>query len=53
MLVIDWRTPVANLYYDAQPGPASYESPDGLIEGEMSLKRTYNIKDGALFLDFL
>lgn len=51
MLVIDWRTPVANLYYDAQPGPASYESPDGLIEGEMSLKRTYNIKDGAL-LDF-
>ncbi len=48
MLVVDWRTPVANLYYDAQPGPASYTSPDGLIEGEMGLKRTYNIKNGVL-----
>ncbi len=48
MLVVDWRTPVANLYYDAQPGPASYTSPDGLIEGEMGLKRTYNIKNGEL-----
>ena len=27
MLVVDWRTPVANLYYDAQPGLASYTSP--------------------------
>lgn len=34
MLVVDWRTPVANLYYDAQPAPASYVSPDGTIEGE-------------------
>lgn len=48
MLVVDWRTPVANLYYDAQPGPASYVSPDGTIEGEMGLKRTYNIKNGVL-----
>ncbi len=51
VLVVDWRTPIANLYYDAQPGPASYLSPDGEIKGEMGLKRTYNIKNGEL-LDF-
>ena len=48
MLVVDWRTPVANLYYDAQPGLASYTSPEGVIAGEMGLKRTYNIKNGEL-----
>lgn len=51
VLVVDWRTPVANLYYDAHSGPASYLSPGGEVTGDMGLKRTYNIKNGTL-LDY-
>lgn len=48
VIVADWRTPVGNLYYDSEPGRASYTAADGEIKGEMSLKRTYDIKDGVL-----
>jgi DNA helicase-2/ATP-dependent DNA helicase PcrA len=47
-LIYDWRTPVASMYYDYPPGPASYETPDGRIEGTMELKRQYQIRDGRL-----
>ncbi|MEA4824104.1 MAG: ATP-binding domain-containing protein [Clostridiaceae bacterium] len=47
-VVVDWRTPVANLYYDATPGRASYRSVEETIQGELSCKRTYNIKNGVL-----
>lgn len=47
-VVIDWRTPLASLYYDADLGEASYESHDELIKGYMSLKRTYSIAQGKL-----
>ena len=34
-LVIDWRTPVANLYYDSSLGNTSYKTHDGsYINGE-------------------
>ncbi|GLX70466.1 RNA polymerase recycling motor HelD [Paenibacillus glycanilyticus] len=47
-LVYDWRTPVASLYYDYSPGPATYSTPGGNIAGNMELKRQYQIKDGEL-----
>ncbi|WP_127492201.1 RNA polymerase recycling motor HelD [Paenibacillus glycanilyticus] len=47
-LVYDWRTPIASLYYDYSPGPASYATPGGQIKGNMELKRQYQIKDGEL-----
>ncbi|MCM3628509.1 AAA family ATPase [Paenibacillus glycanilyticus] len=47
-LVYDWRTPIASLYYDYSPGPASYTTPGGRITGNMELKRQYQIKDGEL-----
>ncbi|RIX52211.1 helicase [Paenibacillus nanensis] len=47
-LVYDWRTPIASMYYDYSPGPASYETPGGRIAGAMELKRQYQIRDGAL-----
>ncbi|MGK9252017.1 RNA polymerase recycling motor HelD [Paenibacillus humicus] len=47
-LVYDWRTPVASLYYDYGPGPASYDTPGGPIEGEMTLKRQFTIRDGVI-----
>lgn len=42
-LVYDWRAPISNLYYDSVPGPASYITPSGVIEGTMSLKRQFVI----------
>lgn len=43
-LVYDWRAPISNLYYDSVPGPASYETPSGTIEGTMTLKRQFVIR---------
>ena len=48
LLVHDWRAPVCSLYYDSLPGEASYESPGGVIEGTMTLKRQYVMDNGRL-----
>lgn len=47
-IIIDWRAPISNLYYDGRVGKSSYDSPSGKIEGEISLKRQYFIEDGKL-----
>jgi len=47
-IIIDWRAPVANLYYEGRLGRAHYECPDGTIYGEIFLKRQYTIDDGKL-----
>ena len=49
LLVYDWRAPISGMFYDYTPGPAHYEIPDGgTIEGEITLKRQYIIKNGKL-----
>jgi len=50
--VYDWRTPVASLYYDHSPGPASYVTPVVTIAGTMDLKRQYVIQNGELKMMF-
>ena len=48
-LVIDWRAPVANAYYENGLGKCSYPSSDGKqIHIDLKLKRTYEIEDGQL-----
>lgn len=47
-LVYDWRAPIASLYYDYPPGPAKYQAIDEEIEGEITLKRQYVIRQGEL-----
>lgn len=47
-IVVDWRTPVANLYYEGELGAAAYRADERDYRGEMSLKRTYSIANGAL-----
>lgn len=49
-LVIDWRAPVASLFYSftGGDGPAAYESPDGLIEGLVYLKRNLVVRKRML-----
>jgi len=47
-VVIDWRAPIADLYYSGTQGEAYYQSPVGVINGELSLKRKFLIKDCEL-----
>jgi len=47
-IIIDWRAPISNLYYDGRIGKSSYESPEGTIQGDVSLKRQYFIEDKIL-----
>jgi DNA helicase-2/ATP-dependent DNA helicase PcrA len=51
LLVIDWRAPVASLFYSFTGGtePAVYESPeDGTITGDVHLKRNLVIRQQTL-----
>lgn len=47
-LIYDWRAPISSLYYDFAPGPASYPTMDGKIEGEMKLKRQFIIRSSNI-----
>lgn len=47
-LVYDWRAPISSMYYDFPPGPANYDTVEGNISGEITLKRQYMIQQGQL-----
>ena len=47
-VVVDWRSPVANLYYSGQIGPMDYEAPDGQVHGKLTLKRMLTVRDRQL-----
>lgn len=46
--VFDWRTPIASIFYNYGVGPASYEAPVGIVEGNILLKRQYKIQNGNI-----
>lgn len=48
IVIVDWRAPIANLYYEGRLGQSSYECPDGIINGELLLKRQFSINNGSL-----
>ena len=51
-VVVDWRAPVANAYYENGLGECSYCAPDGReLPIRLDLKRTYEIDQGKL-LDY-
>jgi DNA helicase II / ATP-dependent DNA helicase PcrA len=47
-IIIDWRSPIASVYYDGMLGEVSYATATGVNEGELHLKRQYTIQNGAL-----
>lgn len=47
-IIIDWRAPISNLYYDGRIGKSSYKSPEGIVEGDIILKRQYFIENQIL-----
>lgn len=47
-MVIDWRSPIADLYYSGTEGNVYYKAPKGIIDGELSLKRKFLFNDGMI-----
>lgn len=47
-IIVDWRAPIANLYYEGKIGPSSYECLGEQIEGDILLKRQYIIENKEL-----
>lgn len=47
-LIHDWRAPVSGMFYDYEPGEASFKSPSGTKEGIIERKRQYRIKEGDM-----
>lgn len=47
-LIYDWRAPISSLYYDYSPGEAKYNTPEGTIEGEITLKRQFIIRNSEI-----
>lgn len=48
IITVDWRTPIASLYYDNATGECNYIAPEGIIEGNLLLKRQYDIEKREL-----
>lgn len=48
LLITDWRAPICSLYYDSNVGKTQYESPGGIIRGNLQLKRQINIVNSEL-----
>lgn len=51
-LIYDWRAPVSSLFYDFDKGSAHYEAPGGKMEGEITSKWQYKIRNGKLVYAF-
>ncbi|TCP57957.1 DNA helicase-2/ATP-dependent DNA helicase PcrA [Tumebacillus sp. BK434] len=47
-VIVDWRSPVANVYYEGRIGAVTYETATGTEQAELHLKRQYTIEDGTL-----
>ena len=47
-IIVDWRSPIANVYYDGRLGEVSYEAYGETQTGYLALKRQYEIIDGLL-----
>ena len=47
-LIVDWRAPVASLFYHGSLGEASYTSPDGPIKCDIEGRRQIIVKKGEL-----
>lgn len=48
IVTVDWRAPISSLYYDSNIGECEYEAPEGIIKGDLLLKRQYVIENSEL-----
>ncbi|WP_028391392.1 RNA polymerase recycling motor HelD [Bacillus cihuensis] len=47
-IIVDWRSPIANLYYEGRIGPITYEAEGEKFSGDITLKRQLMIDSGKL-----
>lgn len=47
-LIVDWRAPIASLFYKGTVGPSSYNPPSGEIEADILSRKQLIIKKGEL-----
>lgn len=47
-IIIDWRAPIASLFYKGSLGPATYKTPDGELSADILARRQFVIKKGSL-----
>ncbi len=47
-LIVDWRAPIANVYYEGRLGETTYKTEKSTESGELLLKRQYSINNGEL-----
>ena len=47
-IIVDWRSPVANVYYDGRLGDITYEVRDEELSGHLFAKRQYKIEQAEL-----
>ncbi|MFH5834677.1 HelD family protein [Proteiniclasticum sp. C24MP] len=47
-LIIDWRAPIASLFYKGSVGKDKYRAPMGDVDVDISLRRQFLIKEGEL-----
>ncbi|WNS75853.1 RNA polymerase recycling motor HelD [Bacillus sp. DTU_2020_1000418_1_SI_GHA_SEK_038] len=47
-IIVDWRSPIANLYYEGRLGEVRYDSYEESFNGYLSLKRQFMIEEGDL-----
>ncbi|MFJ5623752.1 RNA polymerase recycling motor HelD [Peribacillus loiseleuriae] len=47
-IIVDWRSPIANLYYEGRIGPVTYEAEGENFSGDITLKRQLMIEEGNL-----
>ncbi len=50
--IYDWRSPIASVFYQFMLGNAYYSAPCGRVNGEVALKRQYEIKNSKLLYFF-
>lgn len=48
ILIYDWRSPIATMFYDFEVGRACYQAPRKKISGDLLAKRQYKISNGEL-----
>lgn len=49
---VDWRSPIASIYYEYELGDAQYKINDKVIKGALTLKRQYKIENQQLLSYF-
>ncbi len=47
-VVVDWRAPIASLYYSGESKDAFFRTKHGIVRGEVKLKRNFAIEQGKI-----